>query len=52
MTTPRVTELRPAAEPVSRDPFVDDLERAHRPSGQVLGALEGTARSAAPTGRG
>jgi hypothetical protein len=30
MSTPVVTEIRPAPEPVARDPFIDDL-RGRRP---------------------
>jgi hypothetical protein len=35
MTTPDVTELWRALEPVSPDPFVRDLEPAIRPSGEL-----------------
>jgi hypothetical protein len=35
MTAQRVTEVRPALEPVSPDPFVMDLEPAVRPSGEA-----------------
>ena len=31
MTSPHVTEMRPALEPVEADPFVSDLARAARP---------------------
>jgi hypothetical protein len=35
MTTQRVIELRRALEPVSPDPFVEDLEPVGRPSGEA-----------------
>jgi hypothetical protein len=34
MTTPHVTEVRRALEPVSPDPFVEDLEQDSGPSGE------------------
>jgi hypothetical protein len=33
MTTPHVTEVRPQLEPVSPDPFVQDLEESVRQDG-------------------